>query len=85
MKFNQTYDFLIIRLKKEHESIRQQTVKAILDEKGGLQEDAKLIKQEQEEVRQKLAVYHTKATKDPDPFHQLYELRRGSCFYCSLT
>ncbi|XP_053394858.1 titin homolog [Mercenaria mercenaria] len=67
---------VIYRLKKEHENIRQQTVKAILGEQGSLQEDGRLAKLEQEEVRQKLATYHTKATKDPDPFHQLYELRR---------
>ena len=65
------------RLKKEHEKIRQKTVKVILNEQGSLQEDARLIKLEQEEVRHRLATRHTKATKDPDPFHQLYELRKG--------
>ena len=66
------------RLKKEHESIRQVTVKAILGEQGTLKEDANLIKLEQEEVRNRLSTSHTKATKDPDPFHQLYEVRKGN-------
>lgn len=26
---------------------------------------------------QRLGTQHTKATKDPDPFHQLYEQRKG--------
>lgn len=26
---------------------------------------------------QKLRAIHTKATKDPDPFHQLYEQKKG--------
>ena len=68
---------LICRLKKEHEKIRQETVKVILKEQGSLQEDARLVKHELEEVRHILATKHTKATKDPDPFHQLYELRKG--------
>ena len=70
--------YLCYRLKKEHEKIRQETVKVILNEQGGLQEDARLIKLEQEEVRHRLSTRHTKATKDPDPFHQLYELRKGN-------
>ncbi|XP_052778199.1 uncharacterized protein LOC128215553 isoform X2 [Mya arenaria] len=67
---------IIFRLKKEHEVARQATVKAILGEQGSLKEDARLSKLEQDEVRRCLAIPHTHATKDPDPFHQLYELRR---------
>ena len=68
---------IFCRLKKEHEKIRQETVKVILKEQGSLQEEARLVKLEQEEVRHILSTKHTKATKDPDPFHQLYELRKG--------
>ncbi|XP_052248907.1 uncharacterized protein LOC127856627 isoform X2 [Dreissena polymorpha] len=67
---------IIYRLKKEHERIRQETVRAILSEQGPLQEDGHHVKRDQEELRQRLMTFHTKATKDPDPFHQLYELRR---------
>ncbi|KAL3868401.1 hypothetical protein ACJMK2_041211 [Sinanodonta woodiana] len=67
---------VIYRLKQEHAKVRQETVRAILEEQKGLQEDARLMKLELDEIRQQQGSSHTKATKDPDPFHQLYEERK---------
>ncbi|KAL5021928.1 hypothetical protein ScPMuIL_001083 [Solemya velum] len=64
-----------LRLKKDHEKIRQETVKVILEEQK-LQSDLVAIKRESDELRQRSITNHTKATKEPDPFHQLYEQRK---------
>ncbi|XP_069126174.1 titin homolog isoform X2 [Argopecten irradians] len=66
---------IIARLKKEHEKIRQDTVKVILGEHK-LQGENAIIKEETTELNKRLSSLHSKATKDPDPFHQLYEQRR---------
>ncbi|XP_060082242.1 titin-like [Ylistrum balloti] len=66
---------IIVRLKKEHEKIRQDTVKVILGEQK-LQGENTIIKEETSELNKRLSSLHSKATKDPDPFHQLYEQRR---------
>lgn len=76
------YPAVCDRLRKEHETARQATVRAILGEQGGLQEDARLAKVEQDGVRACLATTHTHATKDPDPFHLLHEQRRGRWLNC---
>ncbi|KAK3602389.1 hypothetical protein CHS0354_026277 [Potamilus streckersoni] len=67
---------VIYRLKQEHAKVRQETVQVILEEQKGLQEDARLMKLELDEIKQQQGSSHTKATKDPDPFHQLYEERK---------
>ncbi|XP_013386193.1 actin cytoskeleton-regulatory complex protein pan1 isoform X1 [Lingula anatina] len=64
------------RLKKEHEKVRQQTVKIILDEQ---KLSAEVNKQEAEakRVRQMLSLSKEhKVVHDLDPFHQLYEQRK---------
>ncbi|XP_061174975.1 uncharacterized protein LOC133184124 isoform X2 [Saccostrea echinata] len=66
---------VVARLKKEHEQIRQETVQVILGEQK-LQVEHRLLKNELDELNKRLGSQHTKATKDPDPFHQLYEQRK---------
>ncbi|XP_062603723.1 uncharacterized protein LOC134265519, partial [Saccostrea cucullata] len=66
---------IVARLKKEHEQIRQETVQVILGEQK-LQVEHRLLKNELDELNKRLGSQHTKATKDPDPFHQLYEQRK---------
>ncbi|XP_067679136.1 uncharacterized protein [Haliotis asinina] len=66
---------IVHRLKKEHERVRQSTVKIILEEQQ-LNEDIRSLKSGTTELNKKLRSIHTKATKDPDPFHQLYEQKK---------
>ncbi|XP_046549946.1 serine/arginine repetitive matrix protein 2-like isoform X2 [Haliotis rubra] len=66
---------IVHRLKKEHERVRQSTVKIILEEQR-LNEDIRSLKSGTTELNKKLRAIHTKATKDPDPFHQLYEQKK---------
>ncbi|XP_071119810.1 microtubule-associated protein futsch-like isoform X2 [Haliotis cracherodii] len=66
---------IVHRLKKEHERVRQSTVKIILEEQR-LNEDIRNLKSGTVELNKKLRAIHTKATKDPDPFHQLYEQKK---------
>ncbi|XP_046340120.2 uncharacterized protein LOC124121182 isoform X2 [Haliotis rufescens] len=66
---------IVHRLKKEHERVRQSTVKIILEEQR-LNEDIRNLKSGTTELNKKLRAIHTKATKDPDPFHQLYEQKK---------
>ncbi|ESO88144.1 hypothetical protein LOTGIDRAFT_165884 [Lottia gigantea] len=69
-------EIIVYRLKKEHEKVRQETVKIILDEQK-VSSDIKQIKEQTDELNKTLRSSHSKATKDPDPFHQLYEERKG--------
>ncbi|XP_076462659.1 uncharacterized protein LOC143295010 isoform X2 [Babylonia areolata] len=66
---------IVFRLKKEHEKVRQETVKIILAEQK-LNADIVTIKKDTDELNKRLGTCHTHATKDPDPFHQLYEQRK---------
>ncbi|KAK7491971.1 hypothetical protein BaRGS_00016817, partial [Batillaria attramentaria] len=66
---------IVYRLKKEHEKVRQETVKIILAEQK-LNNDIQTIKKDTDELNKRLSTSHTHATKDPDPFHQLYEQRK---------
>ncbi|CAL1541341.1 unnamed protein product [Lymnaea stagnalis] len=66
---------IVARLKKEHERVRQETVKIILGEQK-FNNDISIIKRDTDELNKRLAATHTHATKDADPFHQLYEQRR---------
>ncbi|XP_052100516.1 uncharacterized protein LOC127734587 isoform X3 [Mytilus californianus] len=66
---------IVSRLKKEHEKVRQETVKVILGEQK-LQDEIRRIKYDTDELNKRLGTKHKKATKDPDPFHQLYEQRK---------
>ncbi|XP_063413108.1 uncharacterized protein LOC134695672 isoform X3 [Mytilus trossulus] len=66
---------IVSRLKKEHEKVRQETVKVILGEQK-LQDEIRRIKNDTDELNKRLGTKHKKATKDPDPFHQLYEQRK---------
>ncbi|KAL8610621.1 hypothetical protein ACOMHN_006340 [Nucella lapillus] len=66
---------IVFRLKKEHEKVRQETVKIILAEQK-LNSDIASIKKDTDELNKRLGTCHTHATKDMDPFHQLYEQRK---------
>ncbi|KAK3089918.1 hypothetical protein FSP39_007645 [Pinctada imbricata] len=66
---------IVARLKKEHERVRQETVKVILGEQK-LQFEQAAVKSETEELNKRLETHHSSATRDPDPFHQLYEQRK---------
>ncbi|KAH9488741.1 hypothetical protein Btru_059318 [Bulinus truncatus] len=66
---------IVDRLKKEHEKVRQETVKIILGEQK-LNNDVTVIKKDTDELNKRLQAVHTHATKDQDPFHRLYEQRR---------
>ncbi|XP_041357628.1 microtubule-associated protein futsch-like [Gigantopelta aegis] len=66
---------IAFRLQKEHEKVRQETVKIILEEQK-LSDDIRIIKRETDQLNKRLRAVHTKATKEPDPFHQLYEQKK---------
>ncbi|XP_064605927.1 LOW QUALITY PROTEIN: uncharacterized protein LOC135470815 [Liolophura sinensis] len=66
---------IVIRLRREHEKVREETVKAIVTEQK-LQEDEKQIKLETEDIARRLSTPYRKSTKDPDPFHQIHEERK---------
>ncbi|XP_050403792.1 uncharacterized protein LOC126819670 isoform X4 [Patella vulgata] len=68
---------IVFRLKKEHERVRQDTVKIILGEQK-VSNDVRQIKEQTDELYKNLRSSHSKATKDPDPFHQLFEERKGN-------
>ncbi|KAI8774032.1 microtubule-associated protein futsch, partial [Biomphalaria glabrata] len=71
----QRQEEIVDRVKKDHEKVRQETVKIILGEQK-FNNDISIIKRDTDELNKRLLTVRTPATKDPDPFHQLYEQRK---------
>ncbi|KAK0069865.1 microtubule-associated protein futsch, partial [Biomphalaria pfeifferi] len=71
----QKQEEIVDRVKKDHEKVRQETVKIILGEQK-FNNDISIIKRDTDELNKRLLAVRTPATKDPDPFHQLYEQRK---------
>ncbi|XP_064626118.1 uncharacterized protein LOC135486892 isoform X3 [Lineus longissimus] len=60
------------RLKKEHEKVREETVKAILEEQK-LSQDIKKVENDASQIKEKR---QKQMSRELDPFHQLFEERK---------